>query len=133
MPAPISSSTIIRTWLIPIALYRGRAIVLSVGNYAFGTQGRFFRRAHADLFDIGLIAIAHARRCDGGGAAFERLELVPLAVHNERVNFRPEPLQGAELADMLARLQRSSQRYGAVLRDEDGRGVVRLRGCAVAR
>ncbi|HEX6836699.1 MAG TPA: CapA family protein, partial [Polyangia bacterium] len=114
----------------PVAMYRGRAIVLSLGNYAFGTPGRFFRRADPDLFDLGLLALAHARRCPSGGAAFDRLELVPLAVHNERVRYRPEPLAGRELATALDRLRESSERWGADVRTDSGRAVVTLAGCA---
>jgi poly-gamma-glutamate synthesis protein (capsule biosynthesis protein) len=119
----------------PIAMYRGRAIVLSLGNYAFGTPGRFFRRADPDMFELGLLAVAHARRCAGGGAAFDRLELVPLAVHNERVRYRPEPLVGAELTDALNRLRDRSHEYGADVHGEAGRAVVALGGCdrAVSR
>ena len=40
----------------PIAMYRGRAIALSLGNYAFGTPGRFYRRADPDMLDLGLLA-----------------------------------------------------------------------------
>jgi poly-gamma-glutamate synthesis protein (capsule biosynthesis protein) len=116
----------------PIAMYRGRAIALSLGNYAFGTPGRFFRQSDPDMLDLGLLAVAHARRCGNGGAAFDRLELVPLAVHNERVRYRPEPLAGAELADALARLREMSARNGADVRAENGRGVVTLAGCARA-
>ena len=81
----------------PIAMYHGRAIALSLGNYAFGTLGRFSSRVEPELLDVGLLALAHARRCPGGGAAFDRLELVPLGVHNDRVRYRPEPLTGREL------------------------------------
>ena len=116
----------------PVALYRGRAILLSLGNYAFGTPGRFDRFHADDALDIGLLAVAHARRCDVG-AAFDRVELVPLVVHNDRVNYRPELLAGAELYDALARLTKMSARYGASLVDENGRGVVPLAGCAVPR
>ena len=114
----------------PVAMYRGRPILLSLGNYAFGTPGRFFRRADPDMLDLGLLALAHARRCPAGGAAFDRLELVPLAVHNDRVRYRPEPLTGAELDAALARLRASSQRYGADVRAENGRALVTLAGCA---
>jgi poly-gamma-glutamate synthesis protein (capsule biosynthesis protein) len=114
----------------PIARWRGHAIALSLGNYAFGTPGRFSRRAEPDRLDVGLLAIAHARACPGGGAAFDRLELVPLAVHNERVRYRPEPLVDRELADALAQLREMSKRYGADVRVEGGRGVVTLDGCA---
>jgi len=116
----------------PIAMYKGRAIALSLGNYAFGTPGRFFRRADPDMFDLGLLALAHARRCPSGGAAFDRLELVPMAVHNERVHYRPEPLIGVELATALKKLRDASLRFGADVRDIDGRGVVTLPGCAPA-
>ena len=119
----------------PIAMYRGRAIALSLGNYAFGTPGRFFRRADPDMLDLGLFAVAHARRCPSGGAAFDRLELVPLAVHNERVRYRPEPLAGSELTDALNRLRDRSQRLGAALHVESGRAILPLGGCdrAVSR
>jgi poly-gamma-glutamate synthesis protein (capsule biosynthesis protein) len=114
----------------PVAMYHGHAIALSLGNYAFGTPGRFYRQSDPEMLDLGLLAIAHARRCANGGAAFDRLELVPLAVHNERVRYRPEPLAGAELDDALARLRDMSARYGADVRAESGRGVVTLAGCA---
>lgn len=114
----------------PVAMYRGRPILLSLGNYAFGTPGRFFRRSDPDMLELGLLALAHARRCPAGGAAFDRLELVPLAVHNDRVRYRPEPLAGAELDAALARLRASSQRYGADVRAESGRAVVTIAGCA---
>ena len=119
----------------PIAMYRGRPVVLSLGNYAFGTPGRFFRRADPDMLALGLLAVAHARRCPGGGAAFDRLELVPLAVHNERVRYRPEPLTGSELTEAIDRLRDRSQRLGADVRAEGGRAVVTLGGCdrAVSR
>jgi gamma-polyglutamate biosynthesis protein CapA len=113
----------------PVALYRGRAIALSLGNYAFGTPGRFPRDPDPDMLDVGLLAIAHARRCSGGGAAFDRLELVPIAVHNERVKYRPEPLAGLELAAALPWLHSASARWGADVRADGGRGVVTLAGC----
>lgn len=115
----------------PVALYRGRPILLSLGNYAFGTLGRFAPRDPApDIFGVGLLAVAHARRCASGGAAFDRLELVPIAVHNQRVHYRPEPLHGPELADVLGRLRAASQPLGADVAPKGERGVVTLPGCA---
>jgi poly-gamma-glutamate synthesis protein (capsule biosynthesis protein) len=107
----------------PLMIWRGRAVALSLGNYAFGTQAR-------PTLDYGLVAIARARRCDDGHAAFERMEIVPLAVQNERVHYRPEPLQGAELDRELGRLIVASVGYGARITVENGRGVLRLDGCA---
>lgn len=116
----------------PVAMWRGRPILLSLGNYAFGTPGRFGRFRAADALDVGLLAVAHARRCDVG-AAFDRVELVPIVVHNERVRFRPEPLAGDELAATLERLRVMSARFGATLTTGGGRAVVALGGCAVPR
>jgi poly-gamma-glutamate synthesis protein (capsule biosynthesis protein) len=106
----------------PIASFGGRAIVLSLGNYAFGTEAN-------DKLDYGLLAFARARRCPGGGAAFERVEIVPLAVQNGRVQYRPEPLIGPELDHELAQLRAQSATYGAALTVEDGRAVLALAGC----
>ncbi len=115
----------------PVAMYRGRAILLSLGNFAFGTLGRFPERDPApDVFGVGLLALAHARRCAQGGAAFDRLELVPVAVHNQRVRYRPEPLHDAELAATLGRIAAASAPLGADVRKEGERGVVTLPGCA---
>jgi poly-gamma-glutamate synthesis protein (capsule biosynthesis protein) len=115
----------------PVAVYRGRAIALSLGNYAFGTPGRFPARDPApDIFGVGLLAVAHARRCAAGGAAFDRLELVPIAVHNQRVRYRPEPLHGPALADVLARLRAASAPLGADVVPVGERGVVTLPGCS---
>jgi hypothetical protein len=116
----------------PVAVYRGRAIALSLGNYAFGTPGRFAAREPPDVFGVGLLAVAHARRCPAGGAAFDRLELVPLAVQNQRVRYRPEPLHGPELAGVLARLRAASAPLGADVAVAGERGVVTLPGCAAA-
>jgi len=113
----------------PVALYRGRPILLSLGNYAFGTLGRFGVPVHPDVLAVGLFAFAHARRCPQGGAAFDRVELLPLAVQNQRVHFRPEPLHDVELAGALERLRAASARYGADLRAQGDRAVVTLPGC----
>jgi poly-gamma-glutamate synthesis protein (capsule biosynthesis protein) len=96
----------------PVMIYRGRPIVLSLGNYAFGTPG------HAEL-DYGLLAQARIV-----GRRLARVELVPLAVQNRRVQFQPQPLDGAELEHALETLRDESARRGATLRIEGGRAVV---------
>lgn len=105
----------------PVALYRGKPILLSLGNFAFGTFG------HTEL-DYGQLALVHARRCRQG-ARFDRVEIEPLAVQNRRVNFRPMPLRGAERQAYLHRLVDDSRRFGAEVRIEAGRGVLHLSGC----
>ena len=107
----------------PILRWKGKPVLLSIGNYAFGT------RARAEL-DYGLLALARARRCPGGGAAFERVEIVPLAVQNERVRYRPERLVGSELQTELTHLAQISRPYGAELTLADDRAVLALDGCA---
>jgi poly-gamma-glutamate capsule biosynthesis protein CapA/YwtB (metallophosphatase superfamily) len=98
----------------PLMLYRGRPIALSLGNFAFGTPGR------AEL-DYGLMLFAHARR-----GKLDRVELLPIAVYNGRVRFRPTPIGGAELDRALEHLITASARYGARLEAVGGRAVLRL-------
>jgi poly-gamma-glutamate synthesis protein (capsule biosynthesis protein) len=102
----------------PVEVYRGRPILLSLGNYAFGTPG------HPAL-DYGWLAYAHV----GGkrpGAKIDRVELVPLAVQNRRVFFRPEPLSDDELDRALARMRDQSRPLGAQLRIDRGRAILDL-------
>ena len=108
----------------PLARWRGKPILLSLGNYAFGTPGRA-------TLDYGQLALVHARRCRRG-AVFDRVEIVPLAVQNQRVRFRPTPLRDAELAGYLERLAAESRSFGAEVRAEAGRGVLHLPGCEAA-
>ncbi len=109
----------------PIMRWHGRAVVLSLGNYAFGTRAR-------PSLDYGLLATARARRCPSGRALFERVEIVPLAVQNERVRYRPEPLVGDELRRELDALVESSRAYGAALTVGDDRALLALDGCGGA-
>ena len=98
----------------PVALYKGRPILLSLGNYAFGTPG------HWEL-DYGLLAFLHIR-----GKKLDRVELVPLAVQNSRVHFQPQPLQGEERDRYLGRLIEDSKKYGAALHEAAGRAILPL-------
>ncbi len=106
----------------PIALERGRPIFLSVGNYAFGTPGQFGHAA-PDTFDCGLLVIAHAR-----GKKLDRVEVVPIAVDNAKIFYRPAPLDGDERDRALEWLRARSAPLGADVRIERGRGVVYLEG-----
>jgi len=88
----------------PVAVHRGKPIVYSLGNYAFGTPGQ-------DWFRHGLLARLRIR-----GTSLRRLELIPLLVQNRMVHFKPEPERGGAAASMLRALARSSARHGARLR-----------------
>jgi poly-gamma-glutamate capsule biosynthesis protein CapA/YwtB (metallophosphatase superfamily) len=98
----------------PVMLHQGRPILLSLGNYAFGTPGH-------PMLQHGFLALAHLT-----GRRLDRVELVPLAVQNARVAFRPAPLDGAELDGVLAKLRAESAPLGADVRIERGRGILYL-------
>lgn len=98
----------------PVALYRGKPIVYSLGNYAFGTPGQ-------ESLRYGLVARLWVR-----DKRLQRLELVPLLIQNRIVNYKPEPLVGHEARKMLRKLAQDSAREGAVLRIEGGRALLDL-------
>lgn len=98
----------------PLMMHRGRPIVLSLGNYAFGTPG-------FPELDYGWLALARI-----AGRRLERLEIIPLNVQNQEVRFRPRPLPEAELGAALERLRAQSAPLGADVRIEGGRGVLHL-------
>jgi poly-gamma-glutamate capsule biosynthesis protein CapA/YwtB (metallophosphatase superfamily) len=99
----------------PVALHQGKPILLSLGNYAFGTPGR-------SELDYGWLALVHAT-----GKKLDRIELVPLAVQNARVAFQPVPLDGEERDRAIAALAAASQKYGAALHEERGRAILDLK------
>lgn len=98
----------------PIGVYRGRPLLYSLGNYAFGTPGRAWLRH-------GLVA-----RLVIEEKKLRRVEVVPLLVQNRMIHFKPEPLVGREAKQMLTRLAERSAEYGARLSVRGGRGVLRL-------
>jgi poly-gamma-glutamate synthesis protein (capsule biosynthesis protein) len=99
----------------PVAVYHGKPILLSLGNYAFGTPGK-------EWLHLGWLAnaVIHAKK-------LQRVELIPIDVQNRRVFFRPEPLAGNELDAALTKMAADSRPYGASLRiSHEGRGRVIL-------
>ncbi len=98
----------------PVVLHEGRPIVLSVGNYAFGTPGR-------RQLDYGTLAILHAT-----GKQLDRLELGPIAVNNDRVSFQPRTLSEEESEGAVALLRAESAAMGTSLVAENGRAVLYL-------
>ena len=98
----------------PVGLHRGRPMVYSLGNYAFGTPGR-------ESFSHGLMA-----RLVLQNRKLKRLELIPLATQNREIGFKPEQLHGEEAREMLGQLARASREYGAEVKLSGGLGVVEL-------
>jgi poly-gamma-glutamate synthesis protein (capsule biosynthesis protein) len=98
----------------PVELYQGKPILLSLGNYAFGTPG------HPEL-DYGWLALLHAK-----DKRFDRVELIPIEVQNARVRFRPRPLDGEEREHAISNLVRDSQPLGARLHEARGRAILDL-------
>ncbi len=98
-----------------VAVLRGRPVLFSLGNYAFGTPGREWLRH-------GLLARRVLR-----GRRLRRVELIPLLVQNREVQFKPERLTGDEARQVLGQLARDSAAYGAAVRVRgDGVGEVQL-------
>ena len=103
----------------PAMLHRGKPILLSLGNYVFGTPG------HPEL-DYGWLAEVHASaRPDGN--KIDRIEMIPLAVQNDRVHFRPLPLAGDELTRALEKFRNDSLGYDASLEITRGRAVFNIK------
>lgn len=98
----------------PVAVHQGKPILLSLGNYTFGTPGW-------SILEHGWLALAHVT-----GRRLDRVELVPLDVQNRRVRFRPVPLDGAALDAALRRMQAESAAFGARLRIDRGRAILDL-------
>jgi poly-gamma-glutamate synthesis protein (capsule biosynthesis protein) len=96
----------------PVDVYGGRPILLSLGNFAFGTPGR-------QELDYGLLAVAHLKQ-----KRIDRVELIPIATQNRRVNYRPELLRDDELERALTRLRNESALWGAKLQIDRGRAIL---------
>lgn len=98
----------------PVGLHRGRPILYSLGNYAFGTPGQ-------DWFRHGMLArlVLRQRRV-------RRVELIPLLVQNREVLFQPDRATGPDAQQMLARLARDSAALGASLSIKSDMAVMEL-------
>jgi poly-gamma-glutamate capsule biosynthesis protein CapA/YwtB (metallophosphatase superfamily) len=99
----------------PVALHRGKPILYSLGNYAFGTPGR-------EWFRHGMLARLRLR-----DKRLARIELIPLLVQNRLVHFKPERLEGDDARVMLQELARRSAPLGARIGVVGKIGVLELR------
>jgi poly-gamma-glutamate capsule biosynthesis protein CapA/YwtB (metallophosphatase superfamily) len=99
----------------PVGLHRGRPIIYSLGNYAFGTPGR-------STFRHGLLARLRVR-----GRRLRQVELIPLTVQNRIVRFKPERTEPAPAREMMRALAARSAPLGATVKvRSDGVGVIEL-------
>lgn len=96
-----------------IEVYRGRPILYSLGNFAFGSYSRTATRS----------AIAYLVFDEG---RLTRLELLPVNVDNVELNFQTAPLEGAEASAVIAGLQALSRPLGTTIEARAGRGLVHL-------
>lgn len=99
----------------PVGLHRGRPILYSLGNYAFGTPGR-------STFRHGLLARLRLRK-----RRLRAVELIPLTVQNRVVKFKPERTDPGPAREMMRALAAGSTALGAKVRvRRDGVGVIEL-------
>ena len=90
-----------------IERYRGKTILYSLGNFAFGSMSRA-----ADRSMIARITL---------GGADQTVEVVPLNVFNSEVRFRPAILTGKRGDEVIDRLNRLSESFNTRLTVSGGR------------
>lgn len=97
----------------PFEVYRGRPIIYSVGNFAFGSGN-----SKAEGMLVGLRF----------GERRTQIAIYPLYVKNRdpRVFYQPKALSGKAAEPVLCRLVAESGQSGRNLRIEDGRGLLDL-------
>jgi poly-gamma-glutamate capsule biosynthesis protein CapA/YwtB (metallophosphatase superfamily) len=99
----------------PVALHRGRPVVYSLGNYAFGTIGRASMRygmAASLLLSKGKLA---------------RLEFIPLLTQNRIVNYQPRVPSGRDLDKFFKSFIARSAALGARVERRGSRGRLELK------
>lgn len=98
-----------------VEIVSGKPVLYSLGNYAFGSR--------SDAAKDSALARLVVR-----GKRIERLEMIPLNVHNRFVEFNPRVAEGEVRERILQTLERLSGDLGATGTRENGRWVVDLRG-----
>ncbi|HDL53829.1 MAG TPA: CapA family protein [Proteobacteria bacterium] len=96
----------------PIEIYRGRPVLYSLGNFAFGSYSKSVQ--------AGLLVVA---KMDEDGWC-DRLEIYPLAVDNTEVLFRPRRIMGPEGKRIFEALTETIPRTEADVTWKDGMGVI---------
>jgi poly-gamma-glutamate synthesis protein (capsule biosynthesis protein) len=97
----------------PVEMYKGKPIVYGLGNYAFGSWNT---RA-----DEGLIARVVLK-----GRQIQRVELIPIYTKNlsPKVWSQAKVISGKYADEMLGRVTKMSANRNALLRIEDGIGIL---------
>ena len=97
----------------PIEIYQGKPIIYSLGNFVFGTKGKY-----KDNQGYGLVS-----RWVFEGKTLKWVLATPIGVNNEVVKFQPKrvPPQEAKLA-----LEPHLKRYGTAFRWEDDTAFIGL-------
>jgi poly-gamma-glutamate capsule biosynthesis protein CapA/YwtB (metallophosphatase superfamily) len=99
----------------PVELYKGKPIVYSLGNFAFGTIGRNSMR-------FGMGAALHLEK--GKIAA---VEFIPLLTQNRIVNYQPRIPTGKNLDRFFKELISGSSPLGARIIRRGDRGWLELK------
>ncbi len=97
-----------------IEIYKGKPILYSLGNFTFGTSGRFPKG------EQGYGMVARYRLCDG---RIERVEVDLIGVNNKLVRYRPSVIGADEAVPVLEALM---VEYGTQLSWEGSTAVVEL-------
>ncbi len=96
----------------PIEIYRGKAILYSLGNFSFGSYSKNTR--------VGLAAKAHL----GSDGTLTALEVFPVKVDNAIVAFRPVPISGPDGEELFKKLTAGIPRSAASTSWDGRRGVI---------
>ena len=99
-----------------VEIYKGKPIVYSLGNFTFGTPGRFPKG------EQGYGLVARYRLC---GQRITSIALQLIAVNNKLVRYQPRSVEEQEARPVLEELM---EPYGTPLRWQDGTAVIDLPG-----
>jgi poly-gamma-glutamate synthesis protein (capsule biosynthesis protein) len=95
-----------------IEIYRGKPIIYSVGNFVFGTRGRYEKEED----EYGLVS-----RWVFEGKSLKWLVTTPIAVNNKEVNFQPQRVAAEEARRMF---QPRLQAFNTAARWEGGTAFI---------
>ena len=95
-----------------VEVYQGVPILYSVGNFTFGTPGRY---KNADP----LMEYSWAARCSIEGGRVAHVDLYPLSVNNRKTDFQPRRAETAVLPGLIAFVQKDIETEAPLVIFED--------------